>query len=62
MAQTKTLEMMMKELEGILEAMDQEEISLEDSFQLYKKGMQLSKSCSDKIDKVEKQLEIIGEA
>lgn len=61
MAQTKTLEMVMQELEGILEAMDSEEISLEESFQLYKKGMQLCKSCNEKIDKVEKQLEIIGE-
>jgi exodeoxyribonuclease VII small subunit len=61
MAQTKTLEMVMKELEGILESMDDEGISLEESFQLYKKGMQLCKSCNEKIDKVEKQLEIIGE-
>jgi exodeoxyribonuclease VII small subunit len=61
MAQTKTLEMVMKELEGILESMDDEGISLEESFQLYKKGIQLCKSCNEKIDKVEKQLEIIGE-
>lgn len=61
MAQARKLETMMTELEDILKRMDEDTITLEESFQLYKKGMQLCKSCNDKIDKVEKELEIIGE-
>lgn len=40
--------------------MDREDISLEESFKLYNQGIKLCKTCNDKIDKVEKQLEIIG--
>ncbi len=34
----------------------QEDISLEESFKLYKEGMKLVKSCNDRIDKVEKEV------
>ncbi len=36
--------------------MEQEDISLEESFRLYKEGMKLIQSCNDKIDKVEKEV------
>ena len=39
--------------------MDNDEVSLEDSFKLYEKGMKLVKQCNDKIDKVEKKINII---
>ena len=38
-----------------------ENVSLEDSFALYKDGMELLKVCSDKIDKVEKQVLVLEE-
>ncbi|MCI8669917.1 MAG: exodeoxyribonuclease VII small subunit [Lachnospiraceae bacterium] len=60
MAQTKSLEETLQEIEEIISRMDQEEISLEESFQLYNNGIKLCKQCNDKIDKVEKQLEVIG--
>ena len=36
------------------------DISLEESFDKYKLGMEILKVCSDKIDKVEKQIEILN--
>lgn len=60
MAQAKTLEQSLDELSEIITKMDKEDISLEESFKLYNQGIKLCKVCNDKIDKVEKQLEIIG--
>ncbi len=57
----KTLEASFAELNDIISKLEEEEISLEDSFQLYQNGMQLLKYCNDSIDKVEKQLIILGE-
>ncbi len=59
--QEQTLEMAFEELDGILEALDGEDVSLEESFSLYHKGMQLLKVCNDKIDKVEKKIRILDE-
>ena len=59
MAQTKNLEESLFELSEIISKMDKEDISLEESFKLYNQGVKLCKICNEKIDKVEKQLEII---
>lgn len=56
-----TLEEGFSELENILEQLDNEDITLEESFDLYTKGMKLIKACNSKIEKVEKKLQIIGE-
>ncbi len=56
----KTLEEEFQELEQVLQAMEQE-VTLEESFQLYHKGIDLLKACSDKIDRVEKQIQILDE-
>lgn len=47
-----TIEETFKELESVLERMETQEISLEESFACYEKGMKLVKYCNDKIDKV----------
>lgn len=57
----KTLETSFEELDEIIGKLEQEEISLEDSFRLYQEGMTLLKNCNDSIDKVEKQLIVLGE-
>lgn len=62
MAQAKTLEQSLEELSNIIEQMDREDIPLEEAFKLYNQGVKLCKSCNDKIDKVEKRLEVIGES
>lgn len=57
----KTLEASFAEVNDIISKLEKEEISLEESFLLYQNGMQLLKYCNDSIDKVEKQLIILGE-
>ena len=56
MAKELTLEQIFEKLEGTIGKLEQEDISLEESFRLYKEGMKLVKSCNDKIDKVEKEV------
>ena len=58
-AESKSIEKNFEELGKIIEMMDNDEVSLEDSFKLYEKGMKLVKQCNDKIDKVEKKIIII---
>ena len=40
---------------------DLEQISLEESFQLYHQGMDMLKACNSKIDKVEKKMLLLDE-
>ena len=51
-----TIDQKMDVLDGIIEQMESDEITLEDSFDLYKKGVELVKSCNDAIDRVEKEV------
>lgn len=51
-----TIEESLKELDGIVERLESREISLEESFVMYQKGMELLKQCSSKIDTVEKKM------
>ena len=46
-------------LDGLIEQMDSDEISLEDSFKLYNEGLMLVKECNEKIEKVEKDIEVL---
>lgn len=57
----KTLEQSFEELEQIVQQLESEELSLEDSFQIYQNGMKLLKNCNEAIDRVEKQLIILNE-
>ncbi len=41
--------------------MEQEDISLEESFRVYKNGMELLKQCNQAIDRVEKQVLVLNE-
>lgn len=43
-------------LEEIIEELESDDISLEDAFRAYSDGMKLLKTCSDQIDRVEKQV------
>lgn len=51
-----TLEEMLQTLDEHIRQLESDEISLEDSFHVYEKGMQLLKECNDKIDRVEKMV------
>ena len=57
----ETLEEMFAVLEETVNQMETEELSLEDSFALYHKGMDLLKKCSSTIDQVEKKMLVLDE-
>ena len=57
----KTLENVFEELDEIVEKLEGEAVSLEESFSLYHKGMDLLKICNDKIDTVEKKMMVLDE-
>lgn len=54
--ETLTLEEAFEKLDGIAGKLEDRETSLEDSFLLYKQGMELLKFCSDRLDTVEKKM------
>ena len=51
-----TIEEGLQELDKIVEKLESRDISLEDSFTMYQKGMEVLKHCSQKIDMVEKKM------
>lgn len=51
-----SMEEAFKSLDEIVEQMENKDISLEDTFAMYQKGMQLLKECSNRIDTVEKKM------
>ena len=48
-------------LEETVAALEREDISLEESFQVYKHGMELLKKCNQSIDMVEKKVLVLNE-
>ena len=52
----KNIEDVFQELDVIAEKLESSDTSLEDSFRLYKKGMELLKYCSGRLDTVEKKM------
>ena len=52
----KPLEEMFTELVLLAGKLEDRETSLEDSFRLYRQGMELLKLCSEKLDTVEKKM------
>ena len=57
----QTREEIFGEMEGLLEALESREISLEDSFEKYKEGMALLKAAGEKIDTVEKAMLVLND-
>lgn len=56
-----TLEENFKQLEGMIEKLEDKEIGLEESFSLYEQGMKLLKQCNDQIDRVEKKVMVMNQ-
>lgn len=56
-----TLEESFGQLDKMIEALESREITLEGSFKTYQAGMELLKSCNDKIDTVEKKMQMMNE-
>lgn len=57
--QDQSIEETFARLDELLEKLEASDTSLEESFACYEAGMKLVKACSDKIDKVEKQMMIL---
>lgn len=50
-----------QKIEETISSLEDEKVTLEDSFDLYREGMRLLKLCSDRIDRVEKKVLAINE-
>ena len=57
-----TLEEAFDQLEQIIGQLEDEEITLDQSFMIYKEGMEFLKYCNDTLDTVEKQVLKINES
>lgn len=55
-----TLEEAFSQLEAVTKELEKEDITLEESFAVYQKGMQLLQFCNDSIDKVEKKVLVLN--
>ncbi len=55
----QTIEDKFDELDELLNKMDDENLPLEESFELYNKGLELIKDCNKRIEKVENELTIL---
>lgn len=56
-----SLEEAITEVEAIIKQMEASDVSLEDSFKLYQKGIEQLKACNGMLDAVEKQMLIMGQ-
>lgn len=59
--QNITVEEAFAKIEEKIEALESEDISLEDFFKEYQEGMKLLKSCHDMIEQVEQKVQKIAE-
>ncbi|MDD6039132.1 MAG: exodeoxyribonuclease VII small subunit [bacterium] len=53
------LEELFSEAETIIEKLEQPGIDLEEAFAAYEQGMKVIKACNDRIDEVEKKMQIL---
>lgn len=59
-AKTPTLEETFSQIESIIDQMEQPEVSLDASFQLYQQGLEQLKNCNQLLDEVEKKMQILN--
>lgn len=55
----RSLEETFAEIETIIEQMEQPEVSLDDSFSLYQRGIGQLKICNELLDEVEKKMQVL---
>ena len=55
-----SIEEMFDRLDGIMRTLEDSRSTLEESFESYEAGMRLVRACSEKIDKVEKQIMVVN--
>ena len=59
--QTSSLEELFDNLQEVVDQLENEDVSLEESFRLYNEGMILLKKCNETIDTVEKKVLVLDE-
>lgn len=57
----ENLEEMFQDLEKVIKEMENSDVTLEQSFDLYNRGMNILKECSRTIDEVEKKVLVLDE-
>ena len=57
----QSLDQMFGQLEEVIGRMEGEDVSLEESFELYSRGMNLLKQCSQAIEKKKKKVLVLDE-
>lgn len=57
----KSIEENFEQINQIISKMQSEEITLGESFEFYKQGLELVKDCNNQIEKIEKEMIIIEE-
>ncbi len=55
----KNFEKTLADLENIVQRLDENDLSLDKSLSLFEEGIKLSRFCSQKLDSVEKKVEIL---
>jgi exodeoxyribonuclease VII small subunit len=51
----------LKELEGLVERIEEGDLSLEESLKTYERGIELSRACQKSLDAAEQRIEILSE-
>lgn len=59
MKEELSIEQAFEELNSIMDTMEADSVSLEKSFELYKRGMELVSMCNSKLDMVEKKIIVL---
>ena len=57
----QTLNELFGQLEEVIQGLEAEDVSLEDSFRLYHSGMDMLRKCNDKVDRIEKEMLVLDE-
>jgi exodeoxyribonuclease VII small subunit len=58
-AKPKTFETSLEELERIVRELEQGELSLEKSLELFEQGVKLSRECQERLNQAERRIEIL---
>ena len=58
-AKPKTFESSLEELERIVRELEQGELPLEKSLELFEQGVKLSRECQDRLNQAERRIEIL---
>ncbi|MBR5127916.1 MAG: exodeoxyribonuclease VII small subunit [Roseburia sp.] len=56
----ESLEEKLSQIEAIIRKMEEPEVSLEETFQLYQAGIEQLKNCNQMLDTVEKKMQILN--